>query len=249
MRIIKRVLSKANPFLDKKCLCCGYRVNRWLPWGSNSGIYKEHTIIGGGRRDCLCPICGAIDRHRWLEYVLTNYTDIYSSEKRVLHFAPEKSVRKKLENSDKCWYISGDIDKDVAPLYLDVLDIPFKDKWFDYIIINHVVSYIKDEKKCFDELKRCLKDEGILIMSFPVRMDVDTYSRYDLSSEESEREFGTANNCRMYGRDFKEYLKKYGIDVYKTYSPAEMLNDDEIDKYGLLSSDLLIFARKNDDNE
>ena len=70
MRIVKRVLSIANPFLKRECLCCGYKVDKWLPWGSASGIYKEHVIIGGGRRNCLCPVCGAIDRHRWLEYVL-----------------------------------------------------------------------------------------------------------------------------------------------------------------------------------
>lgn len=233
----------------KKCLCCGDKVMKWQPWGSNAQVYSEHKIIGGGYRNCRCPNCGAIDRHRWLEYVLTEYTDIYSKECKVLHFAPEKSVQKKLKDSKLCWYISGDINSDSADYYIDICDIPFKDEVFDFIIANHVFCYIEDEEKCFGELKRCLKKDGTLIISFPIRMDIDTYSKYGLSSDESEREFGTRDNCRIYGKDYRQYLEQRGIFVDKTFSPYELLSDNEILSFGLLKDDIIIFSKKLDGSD
>ena len=44
----------------------------------------------------------------------------------------------------------------------------FEDESFDYIIMNHVLEHIMDEQAALYELKRCLKDTGILILSFPV---------------------------------------------------------------------------------
>lgn len=236
-------LSRFLPLAHHECNCCKARVKNWQPWGSKSGIYEKTKIIGGGYRECMCPICGSIDRHRWLEYVIENYTDLYTGENRVLHFAPEKSVKEKLRKNNKCWYISGDIEPQKDDHYMDILDIPFRDGFFDYIICNHVVCYIEDEKKCYDELRRCLKDHGILIISFPIRMDVDTYSKYGLSTEESEKEFGTAGNCRIYGKDYKEHLFTMGFEVTHTYRPGDLLSPQDISKYGFLSDDIIIFAK------
>lgn len=245
----KKFLSLLGIPMPYRCLCCGYKVNRWEPWGGTAKVYSKHKIVGGGFRLCRCPICDAIDRHRWLEYVLSNYTEIYKTESKVLHFAPEKSVRNKLRNNQSCWYISGDIDQNSADFFMDITDIPFKDNWFDFIIANHVLSYIEDEATCFNEIKRCLKENGILIISFPICFDFDTYSKVGMSIEETEAEFGVTGNCRMYGKDYKDYLEKFGIYVIESYRPMDLLSRTEIEKYGLLADDILLFCSKHKKND
>jgi SAM-dependent methyltransferase len=196
------------------CNCCDSNIFKFRKWGSDAEIYNKHHIIGGERK-CLCPKCGSIDCHSWMMYVLQN---------------------------SKCWYVSGDIRKGVADISMDICDIPLKDNLFDYIIINHVMSYIVDEKKAFDEMKRCLKDNGIIIMSFPVCTDMDTWENKDALRDGTSYEiFGTSDNVRMYGKDYRRHIENFGLSV-KTYSPKDILGDGEIEKYNLIADDITILA-------
>lgn len=228
----------------KYCIACGNTIYEWLPWGSHSAVYKNHNIIGGGYRKCLCPICNSIDRYRWLEYVLYYHTHIFDNNKRILHFAPEQNVKRVLKQKHKNTYVSADINPDEDDEYIDITDIHYKNSSFDYIIVNHVASYISDEKRLWSELIRCLTDDGKIIVSFPIRTDVKTYEKFNLSLDESEKEFGTAGNCRMYGNDYKEHLEGFGVHIISEYSPSSELSSTEIEQYGFLPNDIIIIAGK-----
>lgn len=79
------------------CNVCKQQVKMFLPGGRKDDIFNEKKIIGGGyRKNCMCPFCESIDRHRWLQYVLETETNILKKNNlRILHFAPEHEVEKK----------------------------------------------------------------------------------------------------------------------------------------------------------
>ncbi len=43
--------------------------------------------------------------------------------------------------------------------------LPFKDKEFDIIISNHVMAHVKDDELHLKEIKRVLKDDGVVYLS------------------------------------------------------------------------------------
>lgn len=228
------------------CNCCNHKIRKWRPWGSDAGIYKEHHIIGGGLRNCLCPKCGSIDRHRWMMYILEKYTNVFTGKCSVLHIAPETEIKRRILNNPASWYVSGDIDGSSVDVQMDVCEIPFKDKLFDYIIINHVLSYIANERKAFEEMKRCLKDDGVIILSFPICVDSNTWENQEVVGQGMSLEmFGTEDNVRMYGNDYITHLEMFGLQI-KTYSPNNMLSANEIERYSFIPDDVTIFAQKKE---
>ena len=244
LKVKARKLISKVPMIKKAyyCNCCNYNITEFFPYGGSSEIYKKHNIIGGGKRKACCPICGSIDRWRWFQYVLENHTDILTGEYSVLHFAPEREIKKRMMQNEKCWYLSGDLLKENADIVMDITDIPLKDDLFDYVIVNHVMSYVRDEKKAFDEIKRVLKKTGTLIVSFPICTDTDTFERFDITTdEESLKVFGVKGNCRMYGRDYKERLEGYGFEV-REFKPTMELSASEIERLALIPEDSLLFC-------
>ena len=100
---IKKILAYF-PGIPKKYFCtvCESKVTYFLPCGIKADIFEKKEIVGGGyRKNACCPICGANDRMRFLDYVLRKYTDIYTNPSNyVLHFAPEKCIEVKIRKTN-----------------------------------------------------------------------------------------------------------------------------------------------------
>ena len=160
------------------CNLCNLKIPFMLDSGIESPVFSKRKIIGGGvRQKCICPICGGNDRERWLKYVLNNQMSFFNKKGTVLHFAPEKQIEKKIRSNKKMIYITADIEAGRADRVEDITHISFPDKYFDYIICNHVLEHIKDEKAAFMELKRCIKTDGKVVFSVPICWEIDTYER------------------------------------------------------------------------
>ena len=116
----------------------------------------------------------------------------------------------------------------------------FADGSFDYVIANHVLEHIPDEAKAFSELKRVLKEDGKLVISFPICTDMLTYEDSSITSREGRlKAFGQEDHVRLYGTDFKERIERYGLDV-KVYTPQEILPHEEVKKYALIPDDVMM---------
>lgn len=223
------------------CLCCKQDVKEFLPGGVDSSIFRRFHIVGGGLRDnYLCPSCHSNDRERWLLYVLSSIFT-FSSNDKVLHFAPEASVKKYLETKI-CDYYSCDISVGRAAHIVDVTDIQFKNDTFDLIIINHVLEHILDEQRALGELKRVLKPSGVIIMSFPICMDQETYENHEIVTPEARlAEYGQEDHVRLYGTDFMQRLEKNGFDVI-VYRPQDYFDEEAIQHFGFLGEDMLLIC-------
>jgi len=87
---------------------------------------------------------------------------------RLLHIAPEKNLQKALKAFSKIKYISGDLNPLVADRKIDITNINFENDYFDFIICNHVLEHVKDDRKAMCELFRVLKTEGFAILQVSI---------------------------------------------------------------------------------
>lgn len=231
------------------CVLCNSRVDAFSPGGvagiENVQLFKEHHIIGGGwRENYACPRCGGVDRERWQLWVLSRYTGIFREKCCVLHFAPEPHLSKYIAANLKCEYYTGDIVRGRAMHYTDILDIQYKDKTFDYVIMNHVLEHITDVKKAMAEVKRVLKQNGKLVLSFPICTDMDTLELPDVMTEEERLEhYGQKDHVRLFGRDYLERVKAFGFEV-SVYTPKKCCTQEEVDRYGFIEDDILMICEK-----
>jgi len=127
--------------------------------------------LGGGYRYALCPRCHSTDRERLIYWYIVNKTSILHSQKmiKLLHIAPEKNLQKVLKASTKINYISGDLNPLVnCDIRLDIADMDFEDDYFDFIICNHVLEHVQDDRKAMSELFRVLKPGGKAILQVPI---------------------------------------------------------------------------------
>ena len=212
---------------DKYCVICGHKVGKFL------------------KRAKACPYCGAWHRNRWQYYVLKNHSNILTEKCRVLHFAAERHNSKLIRSNRQCEYFTADIIPGRADYVVDITNIQFEDNYFDYIIANHVLEHILDDRKAFSEMARVLKPTGTMILSIPVSKNPQTYEDPSITSEEGRlKAFGQEDHVRLYGQDFKERIAGYGIKIHVIYSPKDELSDEEIERCGFIKNDMSMFCSK-----
>lgn len=228
------------------CPCCRNHIKRFLPAGEkNSGLFDQFHIIGGGyRENAICPVCKTLDRTRWLQYVLEHFTGILNEKCNVLHVAPEDAVYRLIRGNLECDYYAGDIELGKTQHRCDLTDIQFRNGFFDYIIANHVLEHISRIDIALGEIKRVLKSEGKLIISFPICTELRTREENaPLSEEERLKQFGQKDHVRLFGYDYKEYIESYGFDV-NVISPKDILDLKHSNKYGFIEDDVILICSK-----
>ncbi len=231
------ILDSIEPSIGK-CNICHKNVPFWLKTGEN--VTTKYEIYGNGERMSTCPYCISNDRRRWLSFVLKNFTEIHDKELKVLHFAPEFKLSEDLRKMKNLIYVTGDIQPGRADYVVDITDICFESSSFDMIIAIHVLEHIQDEQKAISELKRCLKPDGMLLLSFPYTTEVKTIEgSSDMSIEDMIFNFGQNDHVRLYGNDFAEQLEKYGINV-EVIRPIDVLSSKQIDIWNLIPQDIIL---------
>ncbi len=225
------------------CSVCGKYSVFFGDYGRKSDAFKKYKIIGGGfRRKVLCLNCMANDRNRWVDYIIKNETDLYCSNKRVLHIAPEKCIEMKFRSNEN--YISGDITPGYADEVVDITNIEFPDKSFDAVIINHVLEHIQDENMALHEINRILDNGGLFVFSMPICPDIETYElNRDLTPVERLKEYGQEDHFRIYGKDVVERVQKYGFRV-KEFKVSNVLPVEQIRYFRLIEQDMVFIGEK-----
>jgi SAM-dependent methyltransferase len=164
-----------------------------------------------------------LERIRNLLFYIENETPLLTQKLRLLHFAPEwclLPVLKKAENLD---YITADINPDLADYQVDIMNIPFPDKSFDYIICFHVLGHVPDEKKAVDELYRVLKTNGVALISTII--DPNNLQTFETAADTPEKRlhyYSEPDLLRLHGRDFDQRLKQGRFNVEVIDYPARL---------------------------
>lgn len=232
-----------------KCPFCGYHARKMIPIGCDFKVIYEKEIIGCGRRFAGCTKCKSTDKERLVFTYLKNSIDFFSNRnKTILHMAPEPNLSKQFLAHKFKEYICGDFFapgyENVYPNYvknINILNIPYKDEYFDVIICNHVLEHVEDDIKGMSELFRVLKKGGFAILQVPISYKLDkTYENANITAPWAREEiFGQSDHVRIYGPDYVDRLKKVGFNVEIISNLAQ-----SHPKFGLNNKEKLYICRK-----
>jgi len=150
-----------------------------------------------------------------------------------------------LKTFSKTKYISGDLNPLKAEKVIDVTNIQFHDNYFDFIICNHLLEHIQDDRKAMRELFRVLRPKGFAILQVPIsKYNKETFEDFSITSpEERKKYFGQKDHVRIYGKDYKERLESVGFKV-NLYDIKNDLSIKDIKKYGLNEEEILYIGKR-----
>ncbi len=220
-----------------ECPCCGGQFNTFLPF---TGYH--HT-----RKNAQCPRCGSLERHRLLWLFLKNKTDLFTKPAKLLHFAPELILQKKLRTIPGISYIGTDIDSPLADVKMDIHQIIYEEKTIDAIIIYHVLDHVKDDRLAMREMYRVLKPGGWAIIQSSVNMEQATTFEDPaaVTPKDKLRIYGQVDLARKYGRDFIDRLSETGFEVHAEQYGLE-LEPAEVAKYGVIRGEYIFYCLRTD---
>jgi methyltransferase family protein len=219
-----------------ECPCCGGRFRKFR-------VYETES----GRREAMCPKCGALGRHRvdWL--FIRDRTDLHRGDKnvRLLHVAPEYALQQRLVQLPNVSYVSADLYSVMAMERMDITDIRFEQGSFDAIVCNHVLEHVPDDRKALSELHRVLRPGGWAMLQAPVDRKLEATLEDPTVTDAAQRLrlYGQRDHVRLYGRDYSQRLEEAGFSVsvepyVKTLAPSL------VERYVLDLAEEIYFCRK-----
>ncbi len=179
----------------------------------------------------MCSMCASFERHRFLYYVYDKF--FFNSKEKInlLHIAPEKSVYDKIKQNPSINYVTCDIAPRNFPFAKniekqDCLNLTYKDETFDFIIHNHVMEHVKNDKIFLTECLRVLKKGGKMIVSIPYHPDT-LCDDSKTTDEDRIKYYGQKDHVRVYGKDFYSNFKnEFNI---KFINQNDYLTEAELD--------------------
>lgn len=234
------------------CYICGHTFNHFYPfrdgWKSISPFIIELRGIGSDVINFRCPFCGSHDRERHL-FMYFDKLDLWSHFKDgcVLHFAPESHLAKKIEHHRPVTYVKADISPDRIDVQkIDATDIPFPDSEFDFIICNHILEHIIDDRRALSELFRVLKPGGYAVLQTPYSSVLaESFCDPAINTEELRKHYyGQEDHVRYYGRDIFQKIEKAGFSLRLTRH-QDILPEPDHFYYGVNPKEDLILATKS----
>jgi SAM-dependent methyltransferase len=227
--VVRPVLAfvlKGNKFTDP---IDSKSFKTFLPYG-----------YGNQRNNVLSPSTLSLERHRLLWLYLKSETDFFSTEKKVLHFAPEQCFLKRFKNLKNLDYTTTDLLSPIADVKADICNLPFKDNTYDVILCNHVLEHIPDDTKAMQELYRVMKPGGMGVFQIPQDLKRKTTFEDNSITDKTERAkiFGQYDHVRIYGLDYFDKLRSIGFKVHEV-DYTKTLSAEAIERYCLAKGEII----------
>ena len=225
------ILFRGNDFTDP---INGKSYRKFLPYG-----YVKQ------RDNALSPGTLSLERHRLLWLYLNNETNFFSKTLKVLHIAPEQCFYNLFKNLKNINYTTFDLNSPLADIKGDICNLPFKGNSFDFILCNHVLEHINDDKKAMKELYRVLNKNGTAILQVPINQESSKTFEDSSIVDKKERieKFGQYDHIRLYGLDYFKKLESFGFKVDPLKYSKEF-TESEIIKYGLIKDEIIPVCKK-----
>ncbi|MBQ2654184.1 MAG: methyltransferase domain-containing protein [Methanobrevibacter sp.] len=195
-------------------------IPNFCPICGTSSIFETHGV--SQRFRVKCPNCSSVERIRF-QYLIFEKRFFSKFEKpcKLLHFAPEQAFYEIFMSFENIDYYPVDLN----PSYFErrgrhivkkvnMEDIPYDDKEFDFIFNSHVLEHVPNYLKAMSELYRVLKDDGTCIVAVPIYEIPETFEKEEYNTPELRlKYYGQEDHLRKYGLDFKDLLESVGFNV------------------------------------
>lgn len=168
-------------------------------------------------QEVICPACRSDVRQRLLRAAL-ELLPRFSVQRlffhrRVLHFAPERSLRPLFAK----WsgqYVTADICRQDCDIVVDMnrMDNVSADS-IDTLVALDVLEHVRNFEAAVTEVMRVLVPGGTAIITVPQREDLE-HTDEDLGvvlPAERRKRYGVADHLRIFGRDFPDVLSSFGF--------------------------------------
>ena len=197
------------------------------------------------RKNALSPSTLSLERHRLLWLYLKNETTLFEKKIKLLHFAPEQAFYRRFKKLSNIQYDTIDINSPLAKIKADICDLPINDNSYDFILCNHVLEHVLDDKKAMNELYRVLKKGGTGIFQVPIDMKREKTFQDDSITNKLERNkiFGQYDHVRVYGKDYFKKLENIGFKV-KQIDYSKKFTETEILKYSIIKGEIIPVCTK-----
>ena len=197
------------------------------------------------RKNALSPSTLSLERHRLLWLYLKNETTLFEKKIKLLHFAPEQAFYRRFKKLSNIQYDTIDINSPLAKIKADICDLPINDNSYDFILCNHVLEHVLDDKKAMSELYRVLKKGGTGIFQVPIDMKREKTFQDDSITNKLERNkiFGQYDHVRVYGKDYYKRLARAGFKT-EGVNFLQEISSNERDQYALPKQECIPVAVK-----
>jgi len=218
-------LRQARLASVRDCPVCGFH-GRFLPSGAPI------------RPEAMCPSCHSLERQRLVKLWSRGKEDLWRG-KRILHFAPETSIRQIFQPLAS-HYLTADVTPGRADRVLNAEHIALDDASYDVIICFHVLEHV-DDAKALAELYRILAPGGTALLMVPIIEGWEQTYQNDAISSPAARQlhYGQFDHLRWYGRDFRSRVTSAGFVLGEYFADGE-----ETVRYSLLPGERLFIASK-----
>lgn len=251
IRLIKYALAGWIPGGRRRCVMCGHRIWRFMPYMSGSAstprLMCVVDMIGSNPDRFECPRCGAHDRERHLLMYLEG-TGLLAGmrDKSVLHFAPEKRLARRIAGIGPGRYLPCDLYPSTPDVQrVDMLEMQFEDQSFDLVIANHVLEHVDDDLKALREIHRVLKPGGYAILQTPYSGKLHhTWHDPGIDDDAARLQaYGQRDHVRLFGRDIFTRFASVGL-VSCVRQHDEALPDVDATALGINPKEPLFLFRR-----
>ncbi len=141
---------------------------------------------------------------------------------RVLHVGPERCFEPRLRELRLRAYVSLDLARDDVAVRGDLSRLGFAAESFDFVLCNHVLEHVEDDRAAMRELVRVLAPGGWAVLTvpgpgprlgFPETLAETVEDPGVRSPEERLRRYGHPGHLRVYGADLAGRLQAAGFAV------------------------------------
>ena len=212
------------------CPICGHSFDR----------FKDDW----NRPNALCWRCGSHERHRAQWLVLTGRRGLLDDVRSLLHFAPEWTLRHRLQQLRGVRYVTADLYQQDVDLRLDLTALDLSDASFDAVVCSHVLEHVEDDAAAMRELARVTAPAGWCLVMVPLDLSrQETYEDPAITKPaERLRAFWEHDHVRLYAADIGDRLRDASLAVERI-QPARELGAETVRRCRINEADEIWLCR------
>lgn len=197
------------------------------------------------RGNALCWRCGAHERHRAQWLLLKSRPDLLDDAHRMLHFAPEWCLRRRLSRVSHLSYLTADLFQADVDLRLDISQLELPDSSFDAVVCSHVLEHVEDDTAAMRELWRITAPGGWCLIMVPLDLTREqTLEDATITSPQQRLEtFWQHDHVRLYAPDIGDRLAAAGFAVERI-RPREEFAPELIERCRIGAAEDLWLCRR-----